>query len=141
MWPNQQFPADLVTITDEILNGKLHFQCSGSYVTSDFNPHCKNQVKKIFQSRDKSKTMVKKIFFFISIFPRTLQKKNGMKIFEKLGNGWRIVSDIFSFSTKHRSSHQRCSVKKVFLKISQKENTCTGVSFLIKLQAEGLQLF
>ena len=29
MWPNQQFPADLVTFTGEILNGKLHFfvQC------------------------------------------------------------------------------------------------------------------
>ena len=29
MWPNPQFPADLVTFTEEILNGKLHFfvQC------------------------------------------------------------------------------------------------------------------
>ena len=25
MWPNPQFPADLVTYTEEILNGKLHF--------------------------------------------------------------------------------------------------------------------
>ena len=35
---------------------------------------------------------------------------------------------------------QRCSVKKVFLKISQnsQENTCTRVSFLIKLQTSGL---
>ena len=33
---------------------------------------------------------------------------------------------------------QRCSVKKVFLEISQKsqENTCARVSFLITLQAE-----
>ena len=28
MWPNPQFPADLVTITVEILNGKLHLLCS-----------------------------------------------------------------------------------------------------------------
>ena len=28
MWPNPQFPADLVTITEEILNGKRHFLCS-----------------------------------------------------------------------------------------------------------------
>ena len=28
MWPNSQFPADLVTFTDEILNGKLQFLCS-----------------------------------------------------------------------------------------------------------------
>ena len=35
-----------------------------------------------------------------------------------------------------RSSHQRCSIKKVLLKISQnwQENTCDGVSFLITLQ-------
>ena len=25
MWPNPQFPSDLVTCTEEILNGKLHF--------------------------------------------------------------------------------------------------------------------
>ena len=28
MWPNSQFPADLVTFTEEILNGKLHILCS-----------------------------------------------------------------------------------------------------------------
>ena len=28
MWPNQQFPANLVTFTEEIFNGKLHFLCS-----------------------------------------------------------------------------------------------------------------
>ena len=25
MWPNPQFPVDLVTFTEEILHGKLHF--------------------------------------------------------------------------------------------------------------------
>ena len=29
MWPNPQFPADLVTFTEEIFNGKLHFLYSG----------------------------------------------------------------------------------------------------------------
>ena len=28
MWPNPLFPEDLVTFTEEILNGKLHFLCS-----------------------------------------------------------------------------------------------------------------
>ena len=28
MWPNPQETADLVTLTEEILNGKLHFLCS-----------------------------------------------------------------------------------------------------------------
>ena len=38
---------------------------------------------------------------------------------------------------------QRCSVKKVFLEISQnsQENTSARVSFLSKLQASGLQLY
>ena len=37
---------------------------------------------------------------------------------------------------------QRCSVRKVFLEISQnsQENACARVSFLIKFQALGLQL-
>ena len=28
MWPNPQFPTDLVIFTEEILNEKLHFLCS-----------------------------------------------------------------------------------------------------------------
>ena len=31
MWPNPQFPADMVTFTEEILNGKLHFLSSISF--------------------------------------------------------------------------------------------------------------
>ena len=31
MWANPQFPVDLVTFIEEILNGKLHFLCSVSY--------------------------------------------------------------------------------------------------------------
>ena len=36
MSPNPQFPADLVTFTVEILNGKLHFLCSYSWLL----PYC-----------------------------------------------------------------------------------------------------
>ena len=28
MWPNSHFPADVITFTEEILNGKLHFLCN-----------------------------------------------------------------------------------------------------------------
>ena len=38
MWPNPQFPADLVTFTEEILNGKLHFLCSGYSNTNNKDP-------------------------------------------------------------------------------------------------------
>ena len=33
MWPNPQFPADLVTFTEEILNEKLHFLCRVSKIS------------------------------------------------------------------------------------------------------------
>ena len=38
---------------------------------------------------------------------------------------------------------ERCSVKKMFLEISQnsQENTCIRGSFFIKLQASGLQIY
>ena len=29
MWLNLQFPEDLITFTEDFLNGKLHFLCSG----------------------------------------------------------------------------------------------------------------
>ena len=37
MWPNPQFPANLVTFTEEILNGKLHFLCSVICTKASFN--------------------------------------------------------------------------------------------------------
>ena len=39
MWPNPQFPADLITFTGEILNGKIHFLFNedySDYQTSSF---------------------------------------------------------------------------------------------------------
>ena len=35
MWPNPQETADLVTFTEKILNGKLHFLCSGNNYLPD----------------------------------------------------------------------------------------------------------
>ena len=31
MWPNPQFPADLVTFTEEIMNSTLYFLCSAYF--------------------------------------------------------------------------------------------------------------
>ena len=33
MWPDPQFHADLITLTEEILKGKLHFLCSDQGIT------------------------------------------------------------------------------------------------------------
>ena len=47
-----------------------------------------------------------------------------------------ISQSLFTLGTK--AVARRCFLKKVFLEISQnsQENTCAGVSFLIKLQPE-----
>ena len=48
MWLNPQETADLVTSTEEIFNGKLHFlrsACSGFLVFVTNNWHNKNQVQ------------------------------------------------------------------------------------------------
>ena len=39
MWPNPQFPGDLVTFTGKILNGKLHFfySCNGQIMATFHN--------------------------------------------------------------------------------------------------------
>ena len=41
MWPNLQFPADLVIFTEEILNEKLHFLGSDSYLYQRLTPNTK----------------------------------------------------------------------------------------------------
>ena len=45
MWPNRQHLADLVTLTAEILNGKLHFFLQCHYI---------NNLKKTFDERDQN---------------------------------------------------------------------------------------
>ena len=60
------------------------------------------------------------------------------------GTGLRFLKSSFFFLYLSMPIvAQRCSSKKVFLEISQnaQENTCAGISFLIKLQAPGLQLY
>ena len=50
---------------------------------------------------------------------------------------WNVKCEISGHVQNTEAVVQRCSVKKVFLEISQnsQENICTRVSFLIKLQA------
>ena len=52
----------------------------------------------------------------------------------------KVLSKYLGNSGTSRGSHQRCSVKKVFLRISQnsQENICARASFLIKLQAKNM---
>ena len=45
MWPNPQFPADLVIFIEEILNGKFHILCSDLETTSStFLSKCSSEI-------------------------------------------------------------------------------------------------
>ena len=50
-------------------------------------------------------------------------------------DNWKVFN--YAYNVKVEKAIRRCSVKKLFLEISQnsQENTCARVSFLIKLQA------
>ena len=56
---------------------------------------------------------------------------------------WHISNRFYVTACYVEAVVRRCSVKKVFLEVSQNspENTCVKISFLIKLQAQGLQLY
>ena len=47
MWSNPQFPVDLVTFTEEILNGKLHFLCCDTWTLNrSFTVYTKTKFNK-----------------------------------------------------------------------------------------------
>ena len=60
-----------------------------------------------------------------------------LSVWNTRGGFVRNTNAFYSDQVCYRSSHQKCSIKKLFLKILQysQENICVGVSFLIKLQA------
>ena len=64
MWPNSQFSADLVTFTEEILNGKLHFLCSNTFLFLDIKV-CLEK-KKLITSSYRKPTLVS-VFEKISV--------------------------------------------------------------------------
>ena len=67
-------------------------------------------------------------------------------ILDDICQGPTCNPEFIKYKLKHYWSEpvvERCSVKKVFLKISQnsQKNTCARISFLIKLQSSALQLY
>ena len=58
MWPNPRETADLVTLTEEIFNGELHFLCSKSFVFPELLEDFRKQPPKVVYK--------KKVFLEIS---------------------------------------------------------------------------
>ena len=52
MWPNPQFPADLIIFTEEILNGKLRF------LYSVYSEHCQISEMECFAKKINSFTLL-----------------------------------------------------------------------------------
>ena len=118
MWPNQQFPADLVTFTEEILTGKFLILFSDNF--------------QMIQN-----TLIIDAY----LCPKNiLCKFSGKKVWIF---GCRFISIIIIIIMLYRSSHQKCSMKKVFLKISQnlQENTYAKVSGLSLKKGTLAQVF
>ena len=118
-------------------------------------------VEKLFTKLCKISRFVKNFLFQSSsaiavLFVRGRNLRSGLSFHVCQRFSWNFMrsQDLKSLAVRQlvryvatfRSSHRSCSVKKVFLKISQisLENTCVRVSFLIKLKAwrpECLQLY
>ena len=77
--------------------------------------------------------LCKKVFFSRKIF----QHKTFFSILKDFFSGNNV------YFPKDRSSHQRCSVRKGVVRnfTNLQKNICARVSFLIKFQASGLQLY
>ena len=118
MWLYQQFPADLITFTKEILAGKFRILFSDNF--------------QMIQN-----TLIKDAY----LCPKNiLCKFSGKKIWIF---GCGFISIIIIIIMLYRSSHQKCSMKKVLLKNSQnlQENTYAKVSGLFLKKETLAQVF
>ena len=107
MWPNPQFPTDLDTFAEEILNGKLHILC---WVLTSFGPL----------------THIKPMFLFHQYPITIIQKEKELRK--------HLPRKCWDIGLISEAVARRCFVKKLFLEISQNSrwNTYVRVSFLIK---------
>ena len=77
---------------------------------------------------------------------KTVYQENAFKLISSSVNALVILpknDEALTDFQQEEAVAKRCSVKEVFLEISQnlQENTCARVSFLMKLQVLGLQLY
>ena len=119
MWPNPQ-----VTFTEEILNGKLHFLCSViSYWLYIIYIHSYHILSLLIKTRNSFYVIL------VSLHKCSISKQT-VRIL--CGSDKLVVTHLPPATWQwFRSSHRRCSGKKVFLEISQnsEENNCTRASF------------
>ena len=133
----------LDTDVHKIFSCKVSFKCCGQVdswlLIKNFEHSCDQALSEwYFRERNTTTTEV----VFIQLLSYNVSKQNKIKMKTQNATAYSYHSSHFnskqgSFIFLLFAAIQRCSVKKMFLEISQnlQENTCARVSFLIKLQA------
>ena len=142
--PNQQFPADLVTFTEEIRNGKLHFLCSEKagvwliFLVSFWHTSLKQM----------SHFMWSYVTFYV--FPKQTNLKNHprnlISSFSRLWSGFyfteqptlrfqciryvRMPAANYTFKVNNRNTRARCKIySKLIIKTPEWYHTHAEVQF------------
>ena len=123
MWPNLQFPADLVTFTKKILNGKLHLLCSVSVwgtkkLFSKFKIY--SLTRKNDFERSKSKSCIMCLTLSCLVVTKGHTRSNKLKLKDRsIKWSWSVyLKRLISFTQffpKKLSKHKNCCDVQVLL--------------------------
>ena len=120
MWPNPQETADLVTFTEEILNGKLHFLCSDRSCM----PVLKFKLMLTYVRSRKIKSINKTSNSIKPFLNSTKTNFINCQYIKALNRLQKTILDFFMFS------NHRCSVKICHLNAGWPLNT-SSVKYLV----------
>ena len=164
MWPNPQFSADLVTFTEGIFNGKLHFLCSAkiinnrlTFVSTD-NVKCEKQVLRKkrcsykFRKIHRSHSLCQSLFFTkVAVLRAATLLKN------RLWQRWfrlnfakflrtpfpQNTSERLLLKEQHPSLQIYLPIKKLNMTNNNQWNwkTCNGIGRRRRTEAWGRQLY
>ena len=111
MWPNSQFPADLVTFTEEILNGKLHFLRSVACKSL----HSIFVFSLISSYLDKKKGLAEFDWQAFDIYPKLVRRnwKEKLNYFSRYVDFWHQQHACLHFTVRFSVHWMKCYKAKV----------------------------
>ena len=132
MWPNPQETADLVTFTEEILNGKLHFLCSAvgyALIHKNWELHPLTQTKfrrtkcirRTRYSENMDLVVSSSIYFEHSLIKATNKQKSTHK---SASNKWLVRSFLHISVTFHFYISSHSFIFPCEYKLALKKFTC-----------------
>ena len=146
MWPNQQFPADMVQFTEEILNGKFIFLCC--VFMSSFHSQNGSFLRLIFQAFSNIIQEFWNIFFIkaiIQIVDTVILPRIDCAFF---ANTLKIIFVLLKILSEYLGTVivtgifvMHCAIWYHLYNLKSVKNTHGRVLILVKLQAWSLQLY